>query len=424
MQAASLLLLARVLGPADLGIFTLVLVIQSLVAVVANAGMFAVTQYHAGSDELPLDRTVAAGLVGTIVATAMLVPPLSFVLAWSYPTFLPGLPFELLVLGLLAGPLRIGSETLLGALIGRGDPRAQALLSLVGAAALLVPLVIAAANGALDLGLAIRVWVAAQVATLAAAVLRVRRLSTIATPRSVALDPALWRGVVRLGAGAYFVYLLFWASLRVDRVALNLSGGAEALGMFAIAGWVAESLNLVPTAVANVLYPRLALAARGSETADIARAVRATIAALAILAIPLVAFVGLASSLVAGPSFTGTLPLLLVLLPGQVLFATVAVLVNLTIARGTPTVGALYYAAMAVARIGLILALVRPFGLFVAMSAVGFAMAGIGVVAGIHLSRLLGCDARSVLLPRPLDVRAMVATVAAVLRPWVVPLRT
>ncbi len=411
-----MLLLARALGAEDLGLFSLVLVVQSLVAVVANAGMFAVTQYHAASEEIPLERTVAAGVVGTTVATVILVPPLSFVLASAHPLLLPGLPLDLLVLGLLAGPLRIGFETLIGVFIGRGDPRAQAWLSLLNAAAFTIPVAALFSVGALDLDIAVRVWVAAQVVSLVGALLAFRRISRLAPPGTVGLDARLWREVLRLGLGAYLVYFLFWASLRIDRVALNVTAGADALGAFAIAGWVSESFNLVPAAVANVLYPRLAALEGGRDATDVGRAVRTTIGVLALAALPVASLVGIGSVVIAGPSFSSTFPLLLVLLPGQVLFTSVLVLVNLSIARRVPLVGALYYGAVAVARIGLILALARPAGLLGAMSAVGAAMVVIGLMAGAHLARWLGCDLETVLVARPADLARAVRAVVGALR--------
>lgn len=409
LQGATLVALAHALGPGGFGVFSLVLVVQSLIAVVSNLGVFTSTQYHAGRRVVDVQRVAAASLVVTVVGSLVLVPPSGFVLSWLYQAVLSDLPFDLFVIGVMAGPIRLASEAMLGVFIGTGDVRAQSALAVVGPASFFAIVAVLALTIGISLPAAVFAWLASQIAVLGLSLFEFRRHGGLGAPAQVVADAGIWSGVARLGAGAYATYVAYWITTRLDRVALNVVGGAYAVGIFSLAAWVAESFALLPTAVGAVIFPRLAADPESGGSRYLPLASRAVVGTSFAIAVPMVLALAALSSVLGG-TLRLAIPVLILILPGYILFGLFGIFTSYWMAHGRTGIPAVFYLAAAGGRVLATLLLYPRLGLLgvaLAMTVVGSAAA---LVAAASIARRSGVPVASIFVPRIADLRAAAAT--------------
>ena len=404
LQGASLVMLAHVLGTHDFGIFSLVLLVQSVIAVVSNLGILTSSQYEVGRRQLSVENVAAASLVATATGCVLLVPPSAFALSSFYASALPELPVNLFVLGILAGPIRLCYEALLGVFIGTGDIRGQSLIAVAGPGTLIVLLLIAMFTIGLSLAVGVFVWLASQLTVLGVALLRLRRHGHLPTPWQAGERGRMWAVFLQLGLGAYASYVAYWASMRLDRVALSISGGAEAVGIFSLAAWVAESFALLSMAVGSVLFPRLASDPSSRVASYLPVATRTVLAVSAAVSIgTFLILVVLAQRL--GGTLAAALPVLAVILPGYLLFGLFGIFINYWITRRRTARPAVFYAAAAAGRTIVIIFLYDSVGIVGVAAAMSAVTAIVAIAAAAWVARDLGISTATVLIPRATDIR-------------------
>lgn len=402
LQGLTLLILARSLGAYDFGVFSLVLLVQSLVTVVSNGGVSVASQYHSARQVRRPDHVVSLMLVSTVFVSAIFTPATTLVLAWLHPVLLRDLPFDLLILGTMAGPIRLGSEALSSAFIALGDVHGQTWVVVFGPLLFLSALLLSAILGVLDVDLAVRAWLVSNVIALAFALYAFGRHGKLLPPRDLLADRTLWRDVAGVAAAGYLFYVIYWASMRLDRVALNAVGGAAPLGVFALGAWVAEAFMLLPISAGNLAYPRLS-SERAGEAADAASAaVRATFVLAAVLGVPALLGVAVAGSVLGGV-ISDALPIVVVLLPGYIALTPLSIFVMYLVAKRRVFVGAAYFAVLSAAKVALILTLYPRGG--IALAAAGVSAAGliVGGVALAHMARAFARPIRSIGVPGRAD---------------------
>lgn len=118
---------------------------------------------------------------------------------------------------------------------------------------------------------------------------------------------------------AYLPNLAQYGMLRMDVPVIQVLAGTTAVALYAIALPVAETVMLLPTAVALVMFPRVTAGAVDQAAAD--RIAKAVVAASAVLA----GVVGLAAPVcipfIYGASFRGAVPVIWLMLPGMLFFS-------------------------------------------------------------------------------------------------------
>lgn len=415
IQGLTVVVLARSLGARDFGAFSLVLVVQSLIAVVSNLGILTSGQYHVGRRELSAQQVATAGLAATAAGSVLLVPPAAFMLSWLYPTAFRDLPLGFFVLAVLAGPIRLGYEALFGVFIGTGDVRGQSISSITGPAAFLAILAIAGLSLGLSLPVVVGGWFLSQVAVLAVSLVRLRRHGLLLAPALVTRDPEIWTALLRVGLGAYASYVAYWVTTRVDRIALSVAGGAEAVGIFSVAAWVAESFALLPMVVGSVIYPSMAVDTPVRIAGYLPAATRAVLAASGALAVPTLAAFGVLA-IVLGDTLGLALPVLAVVLPGYLLFSLFGIFINFWVARGRTATAAVYYLIAGIAKSAVVLALYDEIGLLGVAAGLSIVGAVATVVAAHQIARDLGVRTAVLLTPGSGDLRRAVGAALDLVR--------
>jgi O-antigen/teichoic acid export membrane protein len=156
-------------------------------------------------------------------------------------------------------------------------------------------------------------------------------------------EPGRLRRALSFGARGYGANALALLSARVDLLILSAVTSAAAAGHYAIAIAVTGVVGLVPSALGDVLFPRIAaLSATGDDEARAffeAKSLRHTVLlvllALPILTVPLLVLV----VPIYGAAFRPAIDLALILLPGVALVGVAGVLTATIAGRGKPEYG-------------------------------------------------------------------------------------
>ncbi|HEV2060658.1 MAG TPA: oligosaccharide flippase family protein [Solirubrobacteraceae bacterium] len=333
--AATTIFVARLLGPEGTGGFAIALTLVLLLTVACSLGIeHGIAYYVASGRWAPRDAMrvalrvallsgaagaamcVAARLampsafgglaVGSTVVAALALP---FALTWFYVSFV-GLAIDRYEAYVLPPALQSGS----------------AMVLVIGLA------LIADLPGAV-----VGMTIAHVLVAIASVVWARRRLPARGTQPQ---EPRQLRRALSFGAKGYGANALAMLSTRVDLLVLSAAASAAAVGHYAIAIAVTAVLWLVPSALSDVLFPRIAaLSASGDdehrafvEDKSLRHTVLLVLLALPVMVGPLLLLV----VPIYGPAFEPAIELALILLPGIALTGVAGVLSSTIVGRGRP----------------------------------------------------------------------------------------
>lgn len=415
--ALTAILVARLMGPAGAGGFAVAVGLVAILSALMTLGVEHGITYYVSSDRWPAhDALVAcrrvavtAGILAavaglgarllvpsafaglSVASTAVVVVGMPFALWWFYIAYVALAldRYEAFVL-----PLTLQSISLL---------------------VLIVPLALA-----FDLAGAVIALTASQVVAAAAATVWARRVR----PDGRRREPRQLRRAMAFGVKGYAANAIALLSLRLDVFILSAVASAAAVGHLSIAFAATTVLWLLPQALSDVVFPRVAAlsAARGEasiatrtmvETKSLRHATLVLGVGAAVLAGALVLLV----VPVFGPEFRPAIELGLILVPGVALYGLGQILSAIIVGRGRP-IYSLYNALIVTPLTIVLYILVIP-----SMEAQGAALVKSGSLALSFVLALAfyrhvagGCEKR-LLVPTRDELRDLRALVPAV-RQW------
>lgn len=216
---------------------------------------------------------------------------------------------------------------------------------------------------AMDGGVAAAVgsWTLANVATAALALAGTRDLWLPLRPPRI-FDPTA-RLLMRLALTMGAVHVVALISYRIELFVLQRYEGLDAVGIYSIAIQAAEDIWLIPAAVANAVTAPAVHETEEAAVRLVARAAGRGLLITAGAAVALAVVGWFAIPIVLGDEFEDATVALLLLLPGAVAYAPVAVLVvYLSIRRGRPRLSLAVAAAAMVFTLVPALILIPPYG--------------------------------------------------------------
>lgn len=328
LQLGLALIIARTLGPEGAGAFSVALLLPTMLSQLFNLGINSANVYFVASGRFRLGDVWAASRDTMVV---MSVFGLGFgavlILVWGEIAF-PGVSQPTLLLAMLVFPSSLLAGVVASLFQALQDFRAFNVTVLVQPSLSLVGIVLLWLIGGFNLFGAIMVLVISHTLALLVALAFLRRktnLTASGTDRLTYLGVAL-----RYGMKAHLGNLVSFLNYRLDLFLVNLIAGPASAGLYSVAVRLAEQLWIISQAVSTVIFPRLS-----SMTEDkVVRGVLTSIMARWVLWITAVAasvLAGIAQPLIVllfGPTFEGSAFVLVILLPGMVLFSCARVLAN------------------------------------------------------------------------------------------------
>jgi O-antigen/teichoic acid export membrane protein len=329
LGAASTVIVARTLGPADRGSLASVYALMTLLAQLGTFGIVSANPYFAAREphlraHVAANSLWLAGLIGPAMAVIgvlfKLVAPGAFAdIGW------PELAFAMLAVPILLGSLFLQSillaegRTVLYTGVGVGT----ALVTVVLLLAILRP----AGGGVL---LALVLLVVPQLGALLVYFSALRRHGRLLRR----VDRSLLRRMLGYGARAYVVTLIAYMLVRIDLLLVNGIQGASAAGQYSVAAAMADALYLLPASVAVNLFARLA---RGSVERELSLSVFQLVAVGFLVVCALAALLAdPAITLLFGSAYHPAISLFLWLLPGVYCLGALNVIAYHFAAHGMP----------------------------------------------------------------------------------------
>jgi O-antigen/teichoic acid export membrane protein len=343
-------IIARGLGAEGRGIYALALLLPNFIIVFLSMGVGSATVYYVARGEYDIATAARANMVISAVISLAGCALGTVTLLVTGERLFPGASLDLLFLGLLIVPTTIHSRNLALIFQGIQDFNTYNRITLI------IPLITLILNLALVWYL--RVGVAgsiislafAHVASIGVAFFALRHHLKIQHLWSISVDRSYYRRIVTYGLRAHLSQVIAFLNYRLDVFLLGLltSDPAE-VGLYAVAVAIAERLWYLSSAVAQVLFPRIA----SLEGYDQKRNQLTMLIARHVLWLGIIAgIVGYVLAdwgilLVYGPDYAETPIAFRWLLPGIVLTGMAKVLGNDIGGRGRPEVNS-YQSAIAI----------------------------------------------------------------------------
>ena len=238
MLVASVIV-ARGLGPTDRGLFFLVFIAATLIALMADLGLSATSITFGANREIPASVLHGAAICLSVTAaavTAIVLLPLSELWTQGVLNGLDTTQLALLAVGIL--PL-LYAQVIVALLTGMGHVPEVSALRIFQAGVYLVLITPTALSG--DPTLAIAAWLATNT-VYAAALCRcvVRKAGRPGFPRR-----EVRRRILSFGGRSYVGTLSYNGFLRVDVLFLSGRYGPATVGIYSLATMVAEKIGLV-----------------------------------------------------------------------------------------------------------------------------------------------------------------------------------
>lgn len=333
--AATTIFVARALGPEGTGGFAIALTLVVMLTVVCSLGIEHGIAYYVASGRWPARHALRAAqrvaLLGGVAGAALCV-----LARLAVPSAFGGLSVASTAVAAIALPFALTwfYVSFVGLAIDRYEayvvpPALQSALAMV----LVIVLVLVADLPGAIVGMTLA-HVLVAVASLAWAW---RRLPHAAAREP---EPRPLRRALSFGAKGYGANALALLNTRVDLLLLSAVASAAAVGHYAVAIAVTTVLWLVPSALSDVLFPRVAaLSADGAqdmrafvEDKSLRHTVLLVTLAIPVLTAPLLVLV----VPIYGAGFEPAIELALILLPGVALMGVSGVLSATIVGRGRP----------------------------------------------------------------------------------------
>jgi O-antigen/teichoic acid export membrane protein len=393
------ILLARLLGPAGRGDYSLLLLLPSTAMALTLLGLPQALGYFTAKGRAQGLVTKSFWLtafltLAAFVAVLALLPALR-------ESILPGIDVSLIFLAFVALPLGLSATFTTGIVMGRQAVRWKAAVSTIVLLATTVLIVVILGGLGPSVEGAIVVYLLANgIGTLGFAI------GAIRVTRGVGEGPKVsYRELLRYGLPLYPASLTVFLNYRADvyLIAWLLADPSEPLGYYSMAVALAELVFFFPDAVSVLFFPHVAGSVRDDSDRQVALVARVTLIATLGFALLMVPAAYVLITLVL-PAFGPSIPVLLVLLPGVVALSVPKVIGGYMIGIARPDIVSAVSVASFVVNVLANLVLIPPFGIIGAAAASLVSYSFSALLTTAIAARLARTSLVSFFLPRPADV--------------------
>ena len=361
----ALIILARVLGPAGKGIYSLILLIPGLMLTFGSFGIESANVYFLGSKKYRIQDVVSNSLILSFTLGFILILiffgifQFDFFQKFIHSNQIPPLYLWLIILII---PVSLLSIFLRNVLRGRGELTNYNKIRIAESTVLLSGVIILLLILKQGLFGAIFSYIFAIIIAALVSIFLVKKISKF----YLFFNKNLFKNSISYGGKVYLANTLSFLNYRLDMFLIAIFLAPAAVGFYSITVGIVERLFIIPGALATVLFPTVS--SLGSFKADslTSRVTRHTFfimiitsLLLAILAVPLI-------KNLFGQIFLPSVLPLLILLPGIIAFGVGGVLAADLSGRGRPEFA--FYSSLAclIVNVALNIILIPRWGISVA----------------------------------------------------------
>ncbi len=318
---------ARVLGPAGRGAIVLVATTATYLMLVTSLGIPISGRVMLGTGNR---RTVLGHYLGLGLFLSMLQIVLTTILVRMI-LVRSGVPLTLeqdLLAGLYGGGLLV-AYLLVHGLYGIGLNEQAATVQVGGAAVQLLLVIVLGSAAVGSPWPYVAAMLAGTLGQIVASIVMFAFARFLVWP---SFSVVAWRTLIVRGVPAIGLSLGQAAVLRIDRVLIGLFLSASAVGVYSVAATATDVVSLVPTALSQVLFQKIASKSVDISTVNRARAISLAFGIVSAVVIYLLAPLGI--DLLVGPRFANAVEPLRILLLGAVLLSSYQIDAYALAARG------------------------------------------------------------------------------------------
>jgi stage V sporulation protein B len=328
LNVAGTVVVTRTLGPSGRGAIAIAISFALLLIQFGTFGLQSANPFFVARDPRNLSRAVVNS-VWLALMLGLLLAGAGAMVKVAFPATLRGLDWLDMAIVLCGVPPLLASILLQSLLLATGRMVAYNGVELTVAALVFLGLLVGLA--VFDIGVtgAIAVMVGFNiVACLCYLILLRGEVSQVMRP-----DQDLMARMFRYGFRIYITAVLAYAVGRINLLLVNSYLGTSAAGQYSIGIAIAESMHLLPSVVAQNLFPRVARGEHHGQTATVFRSLALLYALLCLLTVPVV---GPGIQLLYGHAFAPAATIYLWLLPGIFAYGMLNVLSYHFAGRGFP----------------------------------------------------------------------------------------
>mgnify|MGYP001073997991 CR=1 FL=1 len=330
------ILLARGLGKAERGVFTISIVLSELLLILFNFGVSSASVYFISRGEYSARHVFQQNMALLFWISLLTISSGVLVIVLAGSWLFPNISTKLLLISLSIIPINLWNRSFGAIFQGLQDFRKFNLPSIISQLVYIILIMILVWGAQLKAFGALFAYLGAAIASLSVFTGLFYRLEHSLPTFHLLPEKAYIARVVGYGFRAHISNLLSYLSYRLDNFILNTFSGTGEVGIYAVAVGLGERMWLPAEAISTALFPRIA-SLGGAED----KQKRITpLAARFILAVsfPLVVGFGAVSfwlvPFLYGKDFTGSVIPLLSLLPGILIYNLGKVLANDLAGRG------------------------------------------------------------------------------------------
>lgn len=313
---------ARLLGPHDRGVFTVLLLLPQTLVNFAKMGVAQANVYYIRRRGASVATVASNSLVLSLVVSAVLVSACYLARPWVLDPFTKGARETLVVMALIAIPFVMIESYFLSILQAVEDFRAYNLQSIYKAVFSFLTIAVAL------LALQGRLWAAlmSQILVTAGAniwlLYQVRRIA----PYGLRWDGTLGRGMLEFGAKSYLQTLAAHLHYRIDIYLIAYFLDPTQVAFYSIAVNITNPILQIPDAIGTVIFPKLAGSSDIDAHARTAVTCRHTLFATILAAVFYAGVGSQALTIFYGDRYAPAIRPMLLMLPGIIMISLYQIL--------------------------------------------------------------------------------------------------
>ena len=353
------ILVTRVTGAHGRGIYTLVVSVAGLSAMVTGLGISWAGIYYIGKREFPLADVVSTLLTVALAAAVLTMGVLAIAYVFFQPTYFHDMsPTQALIMLALTALFQLAT-TASSIVLGLNRPLQYAGLSAIQVVVALVIQVFLAVTGSLTATSALVALTLGLAISAGLGMVLVGREA----PIRLGFDSRILRSFFNFGIRGYAANLMMTVSYRLDALMVNGLSGVVSLGYYSVATAMAEGLWYGANALALVMFPHIS--SMDKKEADRITPVVCRNAVFLTLIGAVVMFAVSRQLILAifGPALIPALQPLWLLLPGIVTLTVAKIITSYLSGIGKPIYSTYLAAGSMILTVVMDLALIPPYGI-------------------------------------------------------------
>lgn len=324
------IIIARTLGPEGKGIYSLLLLVPTLLVTIGNGGLQISNIYFAGKKRAKISELASNSLWASFVFGLLIIGLFALAFPFLKDSFFRDVqtPYLFTVVALV--PFMLANSYFANLLLALKKVKLynlanaiQLTLSLV-----IVSLLLVVAN------LGLRAAVISIVINMVIAGTLMVGFVRASEKFSLRIYWNLFRQTMAYGAKGYFANLIQFLNYRVDMLLISYFVGAAAVGQYSVAVNFAEVLWFLPTSIGTILFPHISRSSDATANIVTAKISRQTLLLMALASAVVAIVLPKLIPLVFGVEFMPAVTALMYLLPGVLVFSIAKILGNDFSGRG------------------------------------------------------------------------------------------